>query len=408
MEPQTTTYDRGPALLAAAVFIVLGFGYFASQLVNHPESAWPAYLVNLLLWSAIAQGGLLFSMVMHMTKARWSRALTGLSESFAAFFPVSLALFLVLYGGRDYVFPWLGADLHGKEVWLNLPFLFTRDLVGIVVLYGLGFSYLYYSLGLKLAHHPPKGRFRSYLHRGWSRGPASVETFKKRMSLFSVLYTIAYALVLSLVAFDLIMSADPHWISTLFGAYAFVKAFYVGIGALIILAAVISLQGGSDTGLTPSHFHDLGKLFFGFCLIWGDFFYAQFVVIWYGNIPEETSYVIQRTMLSPWRALAWYVLGTCFVIPFFILLNRKVKTKPLFMAGLCTLVIVSICMEHLLLLGPALNPDTPIMGQIVSTASVFLGFLGLMVWVLIRFWRLFPELLHLGAQGEDRTHTPVC
>ena len=91
---------------------------------------------------------------------------------------------------------------------------------------------------------------------------------------------------------------DPHWISTLFGAYNFVKAFYVGLGALIILACILYLRHGEASGITSSHLHDIGKLFFAFCLLWADFFYVQLIVIYYGNIPEETYYVIARTMLA--------------------------------------------------------------------------------------------------------------
>ncbi|MEE8399872.1 MAG: hypothetical protein V3S89_12760 [Desulfobacterales bacterium] len=394
MENSIDTFRDSPVTRLFTVLALLGFGYFAYLIADdHPQIAWPAYLINLLLWSAIAQGGLLFSMVMHVTKARWSDNLSGLSHAFAAFFPVSFGLFLLLFLGQESIFPWIGVDLHGKEIWLNVPFLFSRDLIGLFVLYGLGGVYLYYALGLKLGKHPPRGKIRGYLHRQWARSLADVDRCRARMSVFGVLYMIAYAFVLSLIAFDLIMSADPHWISTLFGAYAFVKAFYVGLGALIILAAVVSLRHGDRSGLTASHFHDLGKLFFGFCLIWGDFFYAQFVVIWYGNLPEEASYVIQRTMLSPWKSLAWVVLGTCFIIPFLILLNRKVKTKPVFMAVLCSVVIIGIGLEHLLLLGPALSPDISGLSQGVATGVIFVGFFGLMGIALRFFLNLFPELV---------------
>jgi len=68
---------------------------------------------------------------------------------------------------------------------------------------------------------------------------------------------------------------DPHWISTLFGAYNFVKAFYLGLGGLIILASFLSIKKGKASGLTESHFHDIGKLFFAFCLLWADFFMSS-------------------------------------------------------------------------------------------------------------------------------------
>jgi len=222
------------------------------------------------------------------------------------------------------------------------------------------------------------------------------------MTLLSVLYMIVYGFVLSLIAFDLVMGADPHWISTLFGAYAFVKAFYIGLGGLIILASIVFIRYGPGSGITRDHFHDVGKLFFGFCLIWGDFFYAQFVVIWYGNIPEETHYLIQRTMLLPWQPLAWGIFIICFILPFLILLNRKVKSKPVFMSALSSIVILGMGLEHLLLLGPALNPQLNLSRFISTTALIFLGFFGLMAWSLGFFLNLFPELVRSGAkEGES-------
>jgi Ni/Fe-hydrogenase subunit HybB-like protein len=367
------------------VLVLVGLGAFLFQVSGaHPEKAWQAYLVNFIFWSAVAQGGLLFSVVLHVTKARWGKPLQGLAESFAAFFPVSFVLFLVLFLGRAFVFPWLGGDLHGKDAWLTIPFLFSRDAAGLLILYGLGFAYLYHGLKLKR-----------------SQGAASEESREARRSLMTViavLYIMAYALVLSLLAFDLVMSADPQWISTLFGPYAFVKAFYMGLGGLIIVAAIVHLRHGEASTLNPSHFHDLGKLFFGFCMLWADFFYCQFLVIWYGNLPEETNYIIQRTMTLPWSRLAWAVFVLSFVIPFLILLNKHVKTKPAFMIGLCSLVLVGIWLEHYLLLGPALNPKAGSIPVSIADVLITLGFLGLMA-MSVRFGlALFPELVPLKQE----------
>ncbi|HWR68489.1 MAG TPA: hypothetical protein VN416_05665, partial [Desulfomonilia bacterium] len=212
------------------------------------------------------------------------------------------------------------------------------------------------------------------------------------------LYIMAYALVLSLLAFDLVMSADPQWISTLFAPYGFVKAFYIGLGALIILASVLHLRSRETSPLTSSHFHDLGKLFFAFCLLWADFFYCQFLVIWYGNIPEETSYLIQRTMTLPWSRLAWAVFILSFVIPFFILINKEVKTRPRFMIGLCSMVFVGIWLEHYLLLGPSLNPGADSIPISLSDVMIALGFLGLMAMAVRFALTRFPELIPVQRQ----------
>jgi hypothetical protein len=380
--------------------VAIGLGAFLFQLLGkHPERAWQAYLINFLLWSAVAQGALLFSTVMHITKARWSRPLEGLAESFAAFFPISLVLFLVLFLGRDHVFPWTHETIPGKEHWLNVPFLFTRDLVGLLILYGLGWAYVSQALGLRGTDKQAKGGLSAFVLKWFSRGQPDREQYRQRLNVLSVLYILAYALVLSLLAFDLLMSMDPHWISTLFGAYSFVKAFYVGLGALIILAAILFLRHGEAAGVSPSHFHNLGKLFFAFGLLWADFFYCQLVVIWYGNISEETGYIIARTMVQPWKTLAWTVFVVCFIAPFLILLNRRIKMKPRVMLILSAFVLVGIWLEHLLLVGPALNPHASRMPLGIADGLISLGFIGLMALAVTYYFNVFPGVVPERGSG---------
>lgn len=375
-------------------FLTIGVITFIVQATgDHPEKAWQAYLINFLLFSAISQGGLLFSIAMNTAKARWSRLLSGVSESFAAFFPVSVGLFLFLFLGRDHVFPWLGKNLHGKEVWLNLPFLFARDFVGISILYGLGFAYLYHALWFKMPNGGGRTSLSALLGRRWQRQPPDSEKYRRRMMVFGNLYILAFALVLSLIGFDLVMSMDPQWYSTLFGAYTFIKAFYVGLGAVIILASLLHLHPKVDFSLSSSQFHDIGKLFFAFCMLWGDFFYVQLVVIWYGNIPEETAYMIQRTQAAPWNVLAWTVFMTGFILPFLILLNKRIKTLPKAMIALCAGVILSMWLEHFLILGPIYSPGAVNLPLHFSDCLISLGFLGLMAASLAVFLNQFPELI---------------
>ncbi|MDH3800329.1 MAG: hypothetical protein OES70_16895, partial [Desulfobacterales bacterium] len=265
---KTMVIEKSKTSWVFLIFVAIGVVTFIFGLTSeHPERAWQAYLINFLLWSAIAQGAVLFSAVMHMTNARWSGPLSGLSESFTAFFPLSFILFLLLFIGRTHIFPWLQEDLHGKEVWLNIPFLFWRDFFGLLILYLLGFAYLFNALQLKYDPNQPMGEIRKYIYNAWKQNHLKPERIKSRMTVWGGLYILAFALVLSLIGFDLVMSMDPHWISTLFGAYHFVKSFFVGLGALIILAAIIRIKQGEASGIKTNHFHDIGKLFFGFCLL---------------------------------------------------------------------------------------------------------------------------------------------
>ncbi|MCF8069276.1 MAG: hypothetical protein K9L30_11885 [Desulfobacterales bacterium] len=352
--------------------IILGGITFVAQLtVGDAGRAWQTYLINFLFWSAIAQGGLLFAIIMHLTRARWSGPMQRISESFVMFFPISLVLFLIIFAGKDLLFPWLHEDLHGKELWLNMPFLFARDLLGLIILYGLGFGYVRYSM---------------MLNNGGDE-----QQCRDRMTRFSVLYAIGYALVLTLIGFDLVMSMDPHWFSTLFGAYIFVKAFYIGLGGLIILSALLHLGSKKESILTPDHFHNIGKLFFGFCLVWADFFYCQFVVIWYGNLPEETSYIILRTMVQPWQSLSWIVFTICFIAPFFILLNKNIKKRPTAMLLLCIVILGGIWLEHVLLLGPILSPSGFNVG--ITEILISFGFFGMMAMAIYLYINRFGKVI---------------
>jgi len=358
--------------------VLMGLGAFVMALgSDHPDKAWRAYILNFLLWSGMAQGAVAFSAVTHVTKARWAKTISGLAESFSAFFPVSFVLFLIMFFGKGEVFPWLHEELHGKAAWLNLPFLFTRDGVGLVILYGIGFVYRRYAMRLRAAR---AGDI-----------PTAIDRLEARTTLFASLYILLFTLVGSLLAFDLIMSMEPHWISTLFGAYGFVKAFYMGLGGVIILAFLVHRREGVRSGLTPDHFHDVGKLFFAFGLLWADFYYVQLLVIWYGNLSEETNYVIRRAVFAPWNLIAWGVLLICFLFPFLVLLNKRVKTLPIPMILICTVVILGFWFEHLMLIGPAMSHGAKTLSIGVSDALISLGFLGLMAisirWVMNRLPR---------------------
>ena len=208
-----------------------------------------------------------------------------------------------------------------------------------------------------------------------------------------------FAIILSLIGYDLVMSMDPHWYSTLFGAYSFMKAIYSGFGALIILAAVVHLSPRMNLNISPSQFHDIGKLFFAFCLVWGDFFYSQMVVIWYANIPEETAYLIERTTRKPWSGMAWTVFIVCFILPFIILISKKVKTMPKAMLVLCTAVVTGFWIEHYLLLGPVYIHHGEQLPFGIMDGLIAMGFFGLLASAITLYLRQFPELFS-GDQRE--------
>ncbi len=385
-----------PALIAGGGFLF----FIILAATGHPEKAWLAYLTNFIFFTVLSCGGLLFSTLMHFTKARWSHTFAAVAEAFSAFFPVSFVLFILLFIGQNYVFPWVGQDLHGKEVWLNVPFLFARDSVAFLILYSLGFGYLYHSLKFRLKTAPQNTRLKTFLFKRFEQSSHDPETIKQRMTVFAGWYMFAFAMCLSLIGFDLVMSADPHWYSTLFGAYTFIKAIFAGFGAIILLVSLLHLTPKVPFTLTPAQLADMSTLFFGFSIVWGDFFYSQFVVIWYGNIPEESAYIIERTMTHPWRILAWTVFLGCFILPFIILLSRKIKQSPRCMIVISSCVLTGLWIEHFLLLGPSFLAHDPAVfpigfGELIIT----LGFLGLFSISILAYFKELPEALKINS-GE--------
>ncbi len=346
----------------------------------HAARAWQAYLINFVFWTGLACGAVLFVAIMNMTSARWSRPIKRIAEAPGTFLPVSCVLFMALYFGREQIFPWIHEPVAGKELWLNTGFMFVRDGAGLALLTVLSLVLLYQSgnadrkAAAQISFPVPQGEKR-----------------QKPQTALSIAYGIVYAVVLSLMAIDLIMSLDPHWVSTLFGAYYFIGSFYSALAGLMVLCAISLSINGLQNFIMPKQFHDLGKLLLGFCLVTGDFFYSQFLVIWYGNLPEEVQYVILRVRNAPWQALAWTVLIGCFALPFVVLLNRKIKMKRRAMMILGAVILIGMWLERLLLIAPSLWKGAQLpLGMIELAISA--GFLGVMALCVLLFLRQFPIL----------------
>jgi Ni/Fe-hydrogenase subunit HybB-like protein len=364
-------------LLGATAF---GFGLSGPR----PERAWQAFLVNTLFWSGLAFGSVLFSAALVMTKGRWGRPLKRLAEAPAAFLPFSCLLFGVLFFGRDKIFPWIREPLPEKASWLNIRFLFARDGLGLLVLTALSLALVYYSVrGERDIPLMETEDWKAYQHQG-------VENLKKQ-AVLSPLLGIVFALVLSLIGFDWVMSLSPHWNSTLFGMYFFTGAFYSALAALMFLSILSLKIFKAGDVIQGRQFHDLGKLLLGFCLVSGDFFFSQFVVIWYGNLPEETRFVILRVNSAPWKPLAWTVLILSFALPFIILLSKKAKMRPGIMLLVSAMILIGLWLERFLLVAPSLwKGNTLPLG--LSEGLISLGFLGLMALCLLWFFNRFPWL----------------
>jgi len=346
---------RTMLFLGLVVALVVGAITFAMGIAREADRAWGVFLVNFLFWTAIGQGGAVFLGILYVTGAKWAQPLKRIAARTTAFLPLSFFLFLLLYVGRESVFPWVTNPIAEKAVWLNFSFLFVRDGLALAILTGA-------SLLLVFSRHG-------------------------RSLLFSSIFLLLYTLVYSLIGFDLVMSLAPHWYSTLFGAYFFMSSLYVGLAALAIVFVLSRKYLQPAREIDTSHFHDVGKLLFAFCILTGDFLWSQFAVIWYGNIPEETEYVILRTMEMPWAPVAWGVLIGSFIVPFLVLLSRGVKEHPWSLLAVASVILIGMWFERYLLVVPSLlHQETLPLGWM--ELFITLGFFGAFAMTYLMFERV--------------------
>ena len=362
---------------ACQALLAVGVATFAAALATgNATRAWQAYLLNLLFWMGVAECGVVFSAAYQLTRGRWSDPLRRMAESLWFFLPVAVALFVVLmlFGAKS-VFWWAAGPAGEKAHWLNLPFVTARGLLVFTVVFGPSIAYVYYSQ-------------RPTLDRGRTR-------------VLAPLVVIAFGIGFSLVGFDLVMSLDPHWYSTLFGWYFFVGAFYTLLAWLAVASALFRQPWGLEQHLDEHQNHDLGKLLFGFCLLTGGFLWAQWLVFWYGNLPEEIHYVIRRYYEMPFAPAAWVMTYGGFFVPLVVLLSKAVKRKPALLATIGVWILIMMWLERYVWIVPAAwkGEGAPWVMEVLITV----GFLGGFVWMWIIHNRRFP-LAALATPPDRRGH----
>jgi len=210
-----------------------------------------------------------------------------------------------------------------------------------------------------------------------------------RNGTLSPVCVIVFALSMSLLAFDILMSVDPHWYSTMFGGFYFMSAVYLAVAfAAIGVCIAISQNELFQGAVKKSTLHDLGKLLLGFGIFWAYLFWSHYLPIWYGNLPEETAYMILRLREYPWRTVAWTVFGMCFVVPFILGLSRDVKQIPVLLALTGLIVAVGLWIQYYLLFAPTIYPNHISIN--LNDVGVGLGFLGLYGLLSVKYLTSVP------------------
>jgi len=356
---------RGGNLFLSAL-VAAGAVAFALGVSRSAERTWAIYLINLLFWSGLAVTGPAIAGIMELMEARWSPSVKRLALTTAGFLPYSLVLFLVR--GRAVLYPWVTTPLPVKAAWLNVPFMALRIGVGVLLLYWVVFAFV-------------KAGFRE-----GSGDAEALRQAKHRRVVLATIMLFLYVIVVSLFGFDLVMSLDPKWYSGLFGGYFVVSTLYTGFALLALLAVRANATGLA--AVSPSAIQDVAKLILATSTLWMYFFWSQYLVIWYGNVPVETKFFLRRFFEDPWRVLAFVVLAAGWIVPFSYLLKRLTgkppeRHRPLVVISLLSLS--AIFLERVLVVVPSISPTAAFPAGIVEVL-VTAGFFAL--FVLSRRWFL--------------------
>ena len=343
------------AALGAIAFVI-------ALLRGSAATAWEAYLVNLLFFLGIAQGAMVASAAFYLTQAKWGGSTPyRLGEAFAPFLWVGFLLFFGLYFGRAAIFPWVKHPIAQKAAWLNIPFLFARDGIGLGLMAAVSYAFVRIS--------------RSEEARAWTIATSEIEMPPHSIRVIAPIVAGLYAVVYTLIAFDLVMSLAPVWRSTLFGWFFFAGCFWSGLTAMALIAVVLRGRLGANNLFTnPTVMHDFGKMVFAFSVFWVYLLFAQYIVIWYGDLPVETFFIVQRVHHMPWSPLSVACLILIWAIPFIVLMSQRTKKTPAVLGTVAALGLVGMWLERYVLVVPSLSPDAIPFGP--TQFLISLGFLG--------------------------------
>lgn len=365
---------------ALAAIVIGGIGTAIGLFVGRNQDMWWMLLVNFLFWGGIAQGMFTWGTILRTAQATWATGVNRMAMSAVTFLPFTIVLYLILMAGSEEWITWIHHPVPAKAVWLEETFFLMRNLVVLLVLGGLSGWYAYWYRGLS------------------SRaGTENSEAAHGKLNKLAVAVVGAYVLGYTLLAFDLVMSLEPHWYSTLFGAYYFVGNLYASIAALIIYTALLYRHVGLHRYIGPKQFSDMGNLMLGFNILLSGFMFAQWLTIWYGNISEEIPYVMHRLYLFPWRGVGIALLVLIIFGPFLLLQSHALKQNPRRLIYVAAMVLVGMWLERWLLVVPAWSPDR-LTGLGLTSWAIPVLCLGVLTLTVISNLRNNPEVCRLDEE----------
>jgi hypothetical protein len=349
---------------------VVGMAIAAAVGREAPERLLGSWLVAFVYFLTIALGCLYFVLMHTAMQGGWGVVVRRVAETGAATVPLFALLFLPIALELQHVYPWshpnAAADalVRWKAPYLNPPFFYARAAVYFAV---WSMTALWF---LRLSHRQddsPRDSRAARLRR-WS-GPL----------------LIPLGLTHTFAAFDWVMSLDPRWYSTIYGVYSFAGSLVAAVAFLTIAAAAMRRAGLLPGVVGAEHFHDLGKLLFTFVVFWAYIAFSQYLLIWYGNIPEETIWYRHR-LEGTWLPLSVALALGHFAVPFFFLLPRAAKRNTIALVAASAWMLLMHLVDVYWMVVPDLHGRAGRPGLLDGAALLMVGgaFVAVFAWLLAR------------------------
>jgi hypothetical protein len=348
-----TGNKTGMVLIAG--FLIGIAGVVAAFFLSGRERFWVNWIVWFLFLLTTGLGCLFIVALEHLVGARWSVPLRRIPERLSGLtifmIPVSL---LALFSLPD-LYPWTDPAVlenplvGGKAGWLNIPFFVLRVVV-CAILWALSYRIFVGGSIKQDSHKDPR--------------------YNLRARRFAPVFMVLFGITLTVVAFDWISSLDPIWYSDIFGVYLFAGTFLAGLA--LTSMTVLYLKGqGRLPEVTADHLYNLGGFLFAFIVFWSYIGFAQYLLMWYANIPEEVSWYKVR-LEGEWGVVLLALAAFHFLVPFFILVARGAKSDPRFLWSAATLVLCFHLLDVYWMVFPSVNGGSEFGWQELSFAVLFI------------------------------------
>ena len=312
----------GLALPAGVVLLAL-----AALIGSFHDDNWRrflhSYLLAVVYVTTFAVGALFFVLIQHLTRARWSVVIRRVAEVLSSTFPVLFILvaagvLIPILAGNHELYAWTDPAvvkgdhlMESKTGWLNPVFFAIRICI-------------YYAIWTFLARY----FFRKSVEQDETGDPAVNDRLRVRSGPAIILF----AFTTAGAGIDLLMTLAPKWYSTMFPVWFFAGSVVAIMALLALVPMALQRTGRLTHSVTVEHYHDVGKLLFGFLMFWAYISFSQFMLQWYGNLPEETEFWDHR-MFGEYGWLSWTLLLGHFAFPYLILMSRETKRKKAALAA---------------------------------------------------------------------------